>query len=61
MPTYPMKTKAPTKPPKPAGQRTKAPITIKAELVDHLFEETIANVRALQAVWEKISLKEELK
>jgi hypothetical protein len=34
--------------------------TINAELVDDLFEQTIANLMALQVVWEKISLKEEL-
>ena len=34
--------------------------TINAELVDQLFEETIANMMALQVVWERISLKEEL-
>jgi hypothetical protein len=65
-----MKTKTPTKPRKstqkktkaaiPAGQRPHPRPTINAELVDRLFEETIANLMALQLVWEKISLKEEL-
>jgi hypothetical protein len=40
----------------PANERP----TINAELVDELFEQTIANLMALQIVWEKISLKEEL-
>jgi hypothetical protein len=35
--------------------------TINAEFVDDLFAETIQNLMALQVVWEKISLKEELK
>jgi hypothetical protein len=35
--------------------------TINAEAVDELFEQTIANLMALQDVWQKISLKEELK
>jgi hypothetical protein len=35
--------------------------TINAEMVDDLFTQTIANLMALQVVWEKISLKEELK
>jgi hypothetical protein len=71
MSTYPMKTKTPTKPRKPNQKKTKAAVpaivrphprpTINAELVDDLFEETIANLMALQVVWEKISLKEELK
>ena len=55
-----MKTKKPNKKvakaPAPANHRP----TINAELVDQLFEETIANLMALQIVWEKISLKEEL-
>ena len=34
--------------------------TINAEAVDELFEQTIANLLALQDVWQKISLKEEL-
>ena len=55
-----MKTKKTTKKvakaPAPANHRP----TINAELVDQLFEETIANMMALQVVWEKISLKEEL-
>jgi hypothetical protein len=66
-----MKTKKPTKPRKPTKKKTKAAIpagmrphprpTLNAELVDDLFEQTIANLMALQVVWEKISLKEELK
>ena len=65
-----MKTKTTTKPRKAAQKKTKAAIpagmrphprpTINAELVDDLFAETIANLMALQVVWEKISLKEEL-
>lgn len=65
-----MKTKTPTKPRKPTQKKTKAAIpasmrphprpTINAELVDDLFEETIANLMALQVVWEKISFKKEL-
>ena len=55
-----MKTKKTTKKvaaaPAPANHRP----TIDAELVDELFEQTIANLMALQIVWEKISLKEEL-
>jgi hypothetical protein len=35
--------------------------TINAEMVDDLFAETMQNLMALQLVWEKISLKEELK
>jgi len=70
MSTYPMKTKTPTKPRKPTQKKTKAAIpagirprprpTINAEMVDDLFVQTIANLMALQVVWEKISLKEEL-
>jgi hypothetical protein len=66
-----MKSKTPTKPRKAAQKKTKAPIpavtrengqlTINAELVDDLFTETIANLMALQMVWEKISLKDEIK
>jgi hypothetical protein len=58
-----MKTKTPTKPRKLTQKKTKAAIpagmrphprpTINAELVDDLFEQTIANMMALQAVWEK--------
>jgi hypothetical protein len=71
MSTYPMKTKTPTKPRKPNQKKTKAAVpaivrphprpTINAEMVDDLFTQTIANLMALQVVWEKISLKEELK
>ena len=66
-----MKTKTPTKPRKPTQKKTKAAIpagmrphprpTINAEVIDDLFTQTIANLMALQVVWEKISLKEELK
>lgn len=49
-------TKKVAKAPAPANERP----TINAELVDQLFEETIANLMALQMVWERISLKEEL-
>ena len=69
-----MKTKAPTKPRKTTSMKTKVPtkktpavtrdngrVTINAEAIDDLFTETIANLMALQMVWEKISLKEELK
>lgn len=65
-----MKTKSPTQPRKstqkqtkvaiPAGMRPHPRPTLNAELVDDLFNETIANLMALQAVWEKISLKNEL-
>jgi hypothetical protein len=65
-----MKTKTPTKPRKPTQKKTKAAIpaiarphprpTINAEMVDDLFVQTIGNLMALQIVWEKISLKEEL-
>lgn len=57
-----MKTKKPTKKPAvPAAMRPHPKPTINAEMVDQLFEQTIANMMALQVVWEKISLKEELK
>jgi hypothetical protein len=61
-----MKTKTPTKPRKattkktPAVTRDNGRVTINAEAIDDLFTETIANLMALQMVWEKISLKEEL-
>ena len=66
-----MKTKTPTKPRKSTQMKTKAAkrpavtredgrVTINAELVDDLLVQTIANLMALQVVWEKISLKEEL-
>lgn len=54
------------KPKKPNKKVAKAPAaanerpTINAEMVDDLFTQTIANLMALQVVWEKISLKEEL-
>jgi ribosomal protein S9 len=66
-----MKTKTPTKPRKPTKKKTKAAIpavtrdngrvTINAEVIDDIFTEIIAKIMALQIVWEKISLKEELK
>ena len=57
-----MKTKKPTKkkPAVPAAMRQHPRPTINAEMVDDLFTQTIANLMALQVVWEKISLKEEL-
>jgi hypothetical protein len=67
MSTYPMKTKKPTKPQKattkktPAVTRENGRVTINAEVIDDLFVQTIANLMALQIVWEKISLKEKLK
>jgi hypothetical protein len=70
MSTYPMKTKKPTKPQKATTKKTKAAIpagmrphprpTINAEVIDDLFVQTIANLMALQVVWEKISFKKEL-
>ena len=57
-----MKTKNPTKKPAvPAAMRPHPKPTINAEAVDELIEQTIANLYALQMVWEEISLKEELK
>ena len=56
-----MKTK-PTKPkPKalPAVSRENGRPTINAEAVGELIEQTIANLYALQMVWEEIRLKEE--
>jgi hypothetical protein len=55
-----MKTKTPTKKKPPAATRNNGRATINAEMVDDLFTQTIANLMALQVVWEKISLKEEL-
>lgn len=55
-----MKTKKPNKKVAKAPAAANHRPTINAELVDQLFEETIANLMALQIVWEKISLKEEL-
>ena len=46
---------------KPLVTRENGRPTINAEAVDELFEQTIANLMALQNVWQKISLKEELK
>jgi hypothetical protein len=45
----------------PAVTRENGRATINAEVIDDLFTQTIANLMALQVVWEKISLKEELK
>ena len=59
MSTYPMKKKTTKKKP-PALTRKDGKVTISAEAIDELFEQTIANLYALQIVWEKISLKEEL-
>jgi hypothetical protein len=63
-----MKTKTPPKknpprknPPPPAVTSENGRPTINAEMVDDLFAETMQNLMALQLVWEKISLKEELK
>ena len=56
-----MKTKTPTKKKPPTVARENGRPTINAEAVDELFEQTIANLLALQNVWQKISLKEELK
>ena len=56
--TYQMKTKTTKKP--PALTRKDGKVTINAEAVDELIEQTIANLYALQMVWEKITLKEEL-
>lgn len=65
-----MKTKPTTKPRKattkkkpaiPAGMRPHPRPTLDAELVDDLFTETIAGLMALQIIWEKISLKDEIK
>jgi len=59
-----MKTKPPTKlrtkKKPPAVTRENGRATINAEVIDDLFTQTIANLMALQVVWEKISLKEEL-
>jgi hypothetical protein len=54
-----MKPKSPAKK-KPAATRENGQLTINAEMVDDLFVQTIANLMALQVVWERISLKEEL-
>ena len=56
----PMKKKPTKKPVKVRPAKVEHRPTIDAELVDELFEQTIANIMALQIVWEKISLKEEL-
>ena len=54
-----MKPKSTTKK-KPAATCGNERPTINAEMVDDLFTQTIANMMALQVVWERISLKEEL-
>lgn len=56
-----MKTKPTTKKKPPAVTRENGRMTINAELVDDLFTQTIGNLMALQVIWERISLKEELK
>ena len=70
-----MKTKTPTKPRKSTQTKTKATtkkkppvvtrengqVTINAEALDDLIEQTIANLFVIQSAWGKISLKEELK
>ena len=56
-----MKTKTPTKKKPPTVTSENGRPTINAEMVDDLFAETMQNLMALQLVWEKISLKEELK
>ena len=55
-----MKTKTPIQKKPPAVTRENGRPTINAEVIDDLFTQTIANLMALQVVWEKISLKEEL-
>jgi hypothetical protein len=55
-----MKTKTPTKKKPSAVTCENGRATINAEVIDDLFTQTIANLMALQVVWEKISLKEEL-
>jgi len=56
-----MKTKKPTKKKPSAVTCENGRPTINAEAVDELFEQTIANLIALRGIWEKVSLKEELK
>ena len=56
-----MKAKTPPKKKPPAVTSENGRPTINAEMVDDLFAETMQNLMALQLVWEKISLKEELK
>ena len=61
MSTYPMKKKTTKKkPPVPAAMRPHPKQTINAEVIDDLFTQTIANLMALQVVWEEISFKKEL-
>ena len=55
-----MKTTATTKQQLPAVTREDGRMTINAEMVDDLFAQTIGNHMALQVIWERISLKEEL-
>ena len=59
MSTYPMK-KNPTKKVAAAPASANERPTINAEAVDELFADVQAKIMALQIVWEKISLKEEL-
>ena len=56
-----MKPKSTTKKKLPAVTREDGRMTINAEMVDDLFAQTIGNLMALQVIWERISLKEELK
>ena len=56
-----MKTKTPTKKKPSAVTRENGQVTINAEAVDEVFEQVIAEVIALRDIWQKISLKEELK
>ena len=55
-----MKTKTPTKKKPPAVTRENGQVTINAEALDDLIEQTIANLFVIQSAWEKISLREEL-
>ena len=55
-----MKTKKTTKKVAAAPASANHRPTIDAELVDELFEQTIANLMALQVVWERITFKKEL-
>ena len=56
-----MKTKATTKKKPPVVTRESGQVTINAEALDDLIEQTIANLFVIQSAWEKIRLKEELK
>ena len=55
-----MKTKATTKKKPPVVTRENGRPTINAEALDDLIEQTIANLYALQMVWERITFKKEL-